>query len=103
MSWKLWLDDIRNAPDDSWTVARTYDEAVSLLGNQGCPSEISFDHDLGEGQPSGMEFAKHFVATDLCRQRRFIPADFRYTVHSANPCGAENIRGFMDCYFREFK
>lgn len=42
---KLYLDDVRNAPDD-WIVARTAHEAIQLL-EQNIFEVVSLDHDLG--------------------------------------------------------
>lgn len=43
---KLWHDDIRRPPDDSWTWARTNREAMLVLLNKEVV-EASLDHDLG--------------------------------------------------------
>lgn len=42
---KLWVDDIRNAPDDSWTVARTATAAIRAIARYDF-EEISLDHDI---------------------------------------------------------
>ena len=42
----LWIDDCKPAPE-GWAVARTYDEAVRLLGSFDY-DEVAFDHDLGD-------------------------------------------------------
>ena len=42
---KLWVDDIRNAPDDSWTVARTVLSAIRAIHRYEF-DEISLDHDI---------------------------------------------------------
>jgi len=42
---KLFVDDIRNAPDESWTVARTINAAISFLETFE-PEVISLDHDI---------------------------------------------------------
>lgn len=44
---KLFLDDVRNPPDDTWVVVRSYDEFVNYIEKEGVPDFISFDHDLG--------------------------------------------------------
>jgi hypothetical protein len=46
---KIWLDDVRDAPDDSWICLRTGRAlAGMLLIHQEEIEEISFDHDLGD-------------------------------------------------------
>jgi|TARA_Y100000310_G_scaffold7793_1_gene8488 hypothetical protein len=44
---KLYLDDIRPAPD-GWVRTRTAQETIAIL-KEGEVTEISLDHDLGEG------------------------------------------------------
>lgn len=44
---KLWVDDIRNAPDESWTIARTVTTAIRAIRMFGADiTEISLDHDI---------------------------------------------------------
>lgn len=102
MSYKLFLDDVRNPswvhngnPDD-WIVCRSMEQAVNVVNNLGWPSMISFDHDLGYQVPTGMDFAKWLVNLDL--DGFCMPDDFQFHVHSANPTGAANIKGLLDNY-----
>lgn len=45
---KLYLDDVRNPPDASWTLARNIREAQRLVeANKGQITNMSLDHDLG--------------------------------------------------------
>lgn len=97
----LYLDDERHPTTDrDWVICRTTNDACEYALRHGCPSEISFDHDLGDGVPTGYDFAQWLVATDMDRDQSFIPTDFRYNVHSANPVGAANIAGLLDSYLR---
>jgi hypothetical protein len=43
---KLWHDDIRRPPDESWRWARTNKDAIRIL-LEGEVTEASLDHDLG--------------------------------------------------------
>lgn len=95
---KLFLDDIRPAPDATWTIARSYDEAVAIVDAYGFPDTVSFDHDLGEDTMTGVSFARFLVDLDL--DKATMPASFTYTVHSANPVGRDNIVGLLDRYLR---
>ena len=45
---KIWLDDLRLPPATDWLWARDKGDFVALIEEFGLPSEISFDHDLGE-------------------------------------------------------
>lgn len=102
MSYKLFLDDVRDPswvhqgnPDD-WIVCRSMQEAVNVISDLGWPNMISFDHDLGNQEPTGMDFAKWLVNLDL--DGILMPEDFQFHVHSANPTGAANIQGLLDNY-----
>lgn len=93
--YRLFIDDLRDPPDASWTVARSSSDANSLLEKYGCPDEISFDHDLG-GEDTTIYVVRWLIERDL--NTEIIPEHFLFTVHSANPVGAENIRGLLGGY-----
>lgn len=102
MDYNLFLDDVRElrtiypgADPSGWVICRSYDEAVDAV-RRSWPEFVSFDHDLGDGVPSGMDFAKFLVAHDL--DHGGMPDGFRYAVHSANPPGAANINGLLANY-----
>lgn len=90
---KLFIDDLRDAPD-GWVTVRSYDEAVAHVLVHGMPEAISFDHDLGDAVPTGFDFAKWIVEGHLDGDRP-LPENFCYTVHSANPPGRANIEGLL--------
>lgn len=115
--WKLFLDDLRNPQQiypktyTTFTVARSFQEALDLLTEKGCPSFISFDHDLSDEHyhgdfsrtPTGLDFAWRLISIDLDMRgggKAFIPDEFSYAVHSMNPVGAANIRGALESYFK---
>lgn len=95
---KVWHDDIRRPPDDSWTWARTNEEAKLLILNNNV-KEISLDHDMGleaydpdeqdadlrigSSEQDGYELVKW-----MCEWNR-IPAIV--SVHSWNPIGAKRM------------
>ena len=86
---KLWLDDIRNPPDELWTWVKTYDEALEYI-TKNVVSEISFDHDLGT-KLTGYSVAKaieHYAYYDMVQQ-------MVWSIHSANPVGRKNIEQAM--------
>jgi len=88
---KIWIDDERPAPDDSWLVAKTSREALYLLRSVYATmvglsdwahitylEEVSFDHDLG--------------GEDTTRPVMLWMAEYgiwpkRVVVHTANPVG----------------
>jgi len=97
MGYRLFIDDLRDPVDSAWTIARSSAEATALLLERGCPVEISFDHDLG-GDETAMVLARRLIDLDLDANGAFIPPNFRFWVHSANPVGAANLRALLDRY-----
>ena len=96
---KLFIDDIRDPASDGFVIVRSAAYAYEFMINQGCPDFISFDHDLGESDaPTGFDIAKWMVNRDLDCNGQFIPRDFEFHVHSANPVGAANIQGLLNNY-----
>lgn len=101
MAWQLFLDDERFPSDGEWIICRTVKNAITLCEVMGCPTYISFDHDLGENLQTGKDFANWLVEKDMDSQRTFIPMSFDYTVHSQNPIGTDNIKFFLAQYLTE--
>lgn len=97
MSYTLFLDDER---DPLWdmqdaVVVRNVNEAIGHVALNGLPHVISFDHDLGKGQDSAMFFMWHLIDQHL-DARINLEKVKRVVIHSANPVGAENLRGLWD-------
>jgi len=112
----LYLDDVRipqNNPSDHepWTIVRSYNDFVAYIKENGLPSLISFDHDLADehyslefeewyytperidmGERTGYDCAKWLV--EYCMDNDLKMCQF--TVHSANPAGAQNILGLLN-------
>lgn len=94
---KIWLDDIRGKPDDSWVHIRNKEELQELFRNRPFVyiEVMDFDHDLGmdehgNPEPSGYDIIQWM--SQLCmalRNSHFWPWEIR--VHSDNPPGLENI------------
>ena len=97
MNYKIYLDDVRIPPSLHWNLTRNFIEIKEKIELYGCPSHISFDHDLGEGEPSGLDIAKWLVQQDLDFMF-FIPYDFTFQVHSMNPVGKKNIESYLNNY-----
>lgn len=98
MTLRLWIDDIREPPDDTWEWVTTSEAAIALLrffqeeGMLWCPREaISFDHDLG-----GDDTTRPVVIWMIENGFKFD----RYSVHSANPVGVEWLNGMIERYLR---
>jgi hypothetical protein len=105
MTYRMFVDDVRDPywvyPDQDtsdWQVCRTMQEAQHVIADLGWPEWISFDHDLGDGIPTGFDLAKWLVESDLNHEQ--MPDNFHYAVHSANGPGRENIEGLLSGYLR---
>jgi Cyclic-phosphate processing Receiver domain len=88
---KVWLDDLREAPE-GWIHVKTPKEAIGLL-RSGEVEEISLDHDLGlttaERERTGYDvlaWLEEGVAMGTWEHR--LP---KIHVHSANPVGRRRI------------
>ena len=95
---KLFIDDLRDPPDDSWWVVRSSKAGIEFLHAYGIPDEISFDHDLG-GDDTAMVFVNYMIEAVLDKTLE-MPKGFRYVVHSANPVGSLNIKSKMDSFLK---
>ena len=101
MGWKMFLDDEKFPIDTNAVIARTMQEAQSIIDKKGCPDEIMFDHDLGQDISTGFDFAKWLVEKDLDNSENFLPINFVFSVHSQTQ-GKENIEGLLNPYL-EYK
>ena len=119
MSYKLFLDDLRNPKDvygyykhkiyldEDWVIARNYDEFITIIEEKGVPNFISFDHDLADNhydnnggkipyddyqEKTGYQCAiwlSEYVVDNMAP----LPD---YKVHSMNPVGRENIIYYLE-------
>jgi hypothetical protein len=97
---RVWLDDRRRPPDDSWIWVTTPEETVSLL-QHGTVEELSLDHDLGLVDEGGREKTGYDVLTWI--EEQVAVAGFRsprLTVHSANPPAHERMQRAIDSIVR---
>jgi len=91
---KVFLDDIRNPPDSSWNLVRTFSEAIKYL-ETGKVETISLDHDLG-GILTGYDVA-------VWIEEKVWTGDFyppEILIHSANPVGRANIEAAKASIYR---
>lgn len=102
MPWNLFIDDERFPPNDyrEWVICRNHFEVFERVLEQGMPSYISFDHDLGEDNWTGYDIAKELVNIDM---KTIDPAykfsdNFTFYVHSQNPIGKKNIESYLNNY-----
>lgn len=102
---KLFLDDIRTVDmiyDSSivheFDLVRSYREFIEYINLKGLPDFISFDNDLGleangELAPDGYAAAKWLVYESGLDLKKL-----KFSVHSANPVAAEQIKGLLNNY-----
>ena len=93
---RMYIDDIRNPKGEFDVIVRDSYEAINHMNIHECPEFISFDHDLG-GADTAMKVVKWMVEKDMDLPG-WIPDNFTFFVHSANPVGAANITGYLNAY-----
>ena len=99
MTYKLFLDDLRDPINNDWVIARSSKEAIEVVEKHGMPIEITFDHDLG-GDDTSIIFI-NFLTNYLLDNPFYLSDDFCYSIHSANPVGRQNIDGKMKPLIKE--
>lgn len=90
---RLYIDDVRTPPTTDFIVVRSSEEAICFIKQNGWPTFMSLDHDLG-GEDTTMVFLKRLV--NEVWDGTTNPPD--YTIHSANPVGSKNIESFMESW-----
>ena len=86
---KIWLDDIRPAPE-GWIWSKDSSDFYSIVGAiyNGVVWKISLDHDLGEDSLTGYDL--------LCEIEKMVAKNPNislpeFHIHSANPVGRKNM------------
>lgn len=108
---KLWIDDMRDAPDESWTEIRKVQPGIEFLNHYGDQvTEISIDHDI-ENRPDDETFMPLCYYITLMSAASRIAKDTywkpKVNVHSDNPVGARKMveifgRGRLDAEWKPF-
>lgn len=95
---KIWVDDIRTPPDETWVWYKTSSEVIEWLEYDKSWTDMTFaidtqvmslDHDLG-----GDDTTRPIVLW-MC-ENEYWPKEVR--VHSANPVGIEWLEGMIARY-----
>jgi hypothetical protein len=103
---KIWVDDIRTPPDNTWYWCKTSQDAIQeliiskMMSNgklggicsMGWITEMSLDHDLG-----GDDTTRPIVL--WCCENDFWPVEVR--IHTANPVGRDWLEGMIERYKHE--
>lgn len=96
---RLFVDDIRNAPEKDWTVARSVDSAINFISQFGMEiTEISLDHDISHQVSVGKNSRPFPCVETFTAVARYIAEYYDgeqikplITIHTSNPMGAKNI------------
>lgn len=117
MSYKLFLDDIRNPVDFAkvyplplgpWTVVKNYQEFCQTIQSRGLPMHVSFDHDLAaehyaNPMAHSLEKTGYDCALWLCDYcsdtKQPLP---EYDVHSMNPIGKRRIEALLQSFTQNY-
>jgi len=102
---RLWVDDIRPAPDSTWVVARTVTEAIRYLWRLDW-DEVSLDHDISHYEvldEADVEQKTYACHECFCAVAYYIAAkpysdDFRKPkvyLHTANPTGGDEMHSIL--------
>lgn len=102
---KIWLDDVRPLPDDTWTPAKNYVEAIRLL-TENDVDDMSFDHDLGIcgdciTATLPCDCTCHLTGHDVIlwiEEHNKWPKQ-RPTCHSSNPPGRQRIEAAISRHY----
>lgn len=92
---KIWLDDIREAPE-GYILCRSVNEAKRLIEEkekQTTIEVIDCDHDLGDYYPDGGDGIK--LIDWLAERGTYYPI----RLHTMNPVGRENMQRTIDRYW----
>jgi hypothetical protein len=85
---KIWLDDVREAPE-GWTHRYKAYSAIHTLSHFDCVTDISLDHDLGNAAAgTGYDVVK-WIEERVQEDYNYFPP--RIFVHSDNPVGRANM------------
>lgn len=107
----LFIDDIREPtwpecvssgvdPTLPWVIVRSSREAKEAVKARGAmPTHLALDHDLGQpygdGKTDSVPVFLKWLAREFWNGIDEVPA---HTIHSSNPCGAENMKSFMESW-----
>lgn len=104
---KLWVDDIRNAPDDTWQVARSVSAAIRTIARfRDEITEISLDHDISH--PINHDLSKMTTCEETFAAVAYYIAEVymtnatlkdapvpKITLHTSNPVGADDMKSIL--------
>jgi hypothetical protein len=106
---KLFVDDIRSAPDDTWNIARTVTDAISAIEIFDF-EVIALDHDISHQIIMGDMSRPYQCAETFVPVAQYIALKYRdaakrpkIIIHTANPAGAIRLAGHLQQFEIERK
>ena len=100
---RLYIDDIRNPPNDDWIITRTITGAIRVLATMEVDT-ISLDHDIShqvsvDGHSRPFACLENFSA--VCyfigeKYKGLTPP--KIILHTSNPVGAQRMRHILESY-----
>lgn len=94
---KLWIDDIRNPPDDTFDIARSYGKAIAMLDAVNY-DEVYLDHDLADftdvRERTGYDVVMWLASR--AHDGGYVPN--KYFMLTANPVGRRNMSAVIERY-----
>jgi hypothetical protein len=99
---KVFVDDVRYPPDDSWNLVRTVTEAIRILDGVVYVDELSLDHDIQCFGPPDLPGSIHTSNETYEPVARYVAAmpverrPKRVIIHTANPGAATNMMKILE-------
>lgn len=93
-TFKVWVDDMRQPPNDDWIWCHSTKEAIVAIKmyDRSYNAEtilIDLDHDSGDYCKDGGDFIK---ILDWLEETGIVDTGYFFHIHSMNPVGRENMR-----------
>lgn len=110
MSYKLFLDDLRDIPmvykkltDDDFIIVRNFHDFKKVILEKGLPELISFDNDLGLDENDNVAEDGYACAKWLVYESGLDLKDLKFNAHSANPVASIQIQSLLDNYMKHLR
>lgn len=90
---KLWIDDLRRPPDNTYVWVKSVAEATATISQYAQETDnvfLSFDHDAGNYYNDGGDYIR--VLDWLETSGLVNPTTWTFHIHSMNPVGVMNMR-----------
>ena len=93
---KLWIDDCRPAPEGYIWLKSTNETLRFIINHVHDIEEVALDHDAGDYVNEGGDYIN--ILKEIERLARKSPTTFigyKFSIHTANPVGAANMRAII--------